>query len=311
MYSHSAYGLTIHSEVALPELRPGGETFDVVIRSGPVSGPPPGALESTMRWLAGTADDLTIWWSFFGSVRIRAGREVTFDPRPNLDQRSIRTIIMGSVMGVLLLQRTKAVFHASAVNRPGGAVGFMAHKGGGKSTTASALHDRGHDMITDDLVVLDDLEGQLTVRTGFEEVKLWPDTLEALGFCTEELVKVNPVVEKRARPLNGQLVKEPVHLRAIYVLAYGPEIAVEPLNPKEAFFAVMPHWYGAQFQGDLLPLLDPTDHLQAVRHLVDRVPVYRFRRPPDLKLLDTVARCIEGHVDVLVSAKQTEEQYQS
>jgi hypothetical protein len=158
-------------------------------------------------------------------------------------------------------------------------------------------------MVSDDLVVLDEAGDCLTVRPGFEEVKLWPDALEALGQSPEELARVNPVVEKRARPLSGQLVAAPVPLRAVYVLACGPTIRVERLAPKEALFEVMPHWYGAQFEGELLPLVRLTDHLREVRRLVDRVPVYRLTRPADLKLLGAVAERIEEHAQVPVAAQ--------
>jgi len=298
MFSHSAYGLTIHSEMALPELRPGGKTADVVICFGPVSGPPSSVAPDTMRWLGGPINDLTIWWSFLGAVRIRGGREVTIDRLAGVDDRALRTIITGSIMGVLLLQRSPSVFHASAVNMPDGAVLFMAHKCHGKSTMASSLYTRGHSLISDDLAVLDQLGDCPMVRPGFKEVKLWPDALEALGEHPEELERVNPVVEKRARPLKGRVVCAPVPLRRAYVLAFGREISVERLEPKEAFLEVLPHWYGAQFEGELLPLVNLTDHLREVRRLVEGVPIYRLTRPADLKLLGAVAECLERQVQV-------------
>jgi hypothetical protein len=304
MFSHSAYGLTIHSEIALPELRPGDEVADVVIRFGSVSAPPTDLPRDTMRWLGGPINDLTIWWSFLGAVRIRGGREVTIDRLAGVDDRALRTIITGSIMGVLLLQRSPSVFHASAVNMPDGAVAFMAHKCHGKSTMASSLYTRGHALISDDLVVLDQVGNCLMVRPGFKEVKLWPDALEALGEHPEELERVNPVVEKRARPLNGRVVCAPVPLRRAYVLAFGREISVERLEPKEALLEVLPHWYGAQFEGELLPLVSLTDHLREVRRLVDRVPVYRLTRPGDLKLLPAVSEYVEQHGQGLLTAHE-------
>ena len=58
---------------------------------------------------------------------------------------------------------------------------FAGDSGGGKSTTAAALHARGLDLVTDDLLVLDpDAAGGVVVYPGFPVLRLWPEAAAAV-----------------------------------------------------------------------------------------------------------------------------------
>jgi hypothetical protein len=198
-------------------------------------------------------------------------------------------------MAVVLFQRGLLVFHASVVGFPRGAAAFLAFKGQGKSTLASILHHRGHDLLTDDILALDVQGDHLVARPGFPLLKLWTDTIQAMGEDPESYPLLHPMVEKRVRRVSHGFAQRPMELHCVYVLADGQEPEIIPLEGKEALLNVLPHWYGALFDGDLLEVFGLGNHLRQCARLLQSVPVYRLRNPRALSELPGVAQMVEAH----------------
>lgn len=294
LHPYSAYGLGIHSALLLPELVPSEAEADIVVHFGQAER---SRIESgeVARLVWGTAQEVHLAWSGVGAFVVRDGREIVVDPLPGVEERVLRLFVLGSCLGVLLLQRGLSVFHSSVVGLPSGAISFLALKCRGKSTMAAAMHGRGHRLIADDIMVIDDDENQLLVRPGFPQLKLWPEAAEALGHDLESLHVLHPALDKRAYRLAQGFSLQRLSLQAIYVLGIDHEIEIAPLTPKEALMSVLPHWYGAMFDGELLRVFGLDTHFAEAMRLVKRVPVYVLKRPPVIEMLPQVAQAVEEH----------------
>src|SRR5439155_11302653 len=119
-------------------------------------------------------------------------------PTFGVHEVTLRLLLFGPVLAVLLHQRGRLVLHGSAVVLCGAAVGVLGASGWGKSTLAGLLHRRGHRFITDDVVAVDVEHGR-TVAPGIPELRLWPDTAAALGHDPDVLPPLHPRHQKRAR----------------------------------------------------------------------------------------------------------------
>jgi hypothetical protein len=294
-HSYYAYGLGIHSALPLPELVSTEARPDIVVHFGKAERPQT-EIGGAARLVWGTAQEVHLVWRDVGAFVVRDGREIVVDPLPGVEERVLRLAILGPSLGVLLLQRGLPVFHASVVGLSSGAVAFLAPKGHGKSTMAAALHMRGHDLVADDIMVVDSDRDQLMARPGFPQFKLWPESAQAIGQDPESLPIVYPGLEKRARRLSNGFSQEPQPLQSIYVLGIGEEIEIVPLPPKDALLHILPHWYGAMFDGELLRVFGLGNHFRECTRLVDRVPIYLLKRPPSLDMLPDVAGAVEKHV---------------
>ena len=149
---YTAFALTIHSALPLPELLPGGEKADVTILLDRI-GPSPEE-EGPILCLRADEKEACLTWGRVGTVLVRDGCEMIVDPTPGVEPEAVRLLILGAAMGVLLYQRGLTVLHASAVAIDGGVVAFLGEKGAGKSAIAAALYARGHRFITDDLLAV-------------------------------------------------------------------------------------------------------------------------------------------------------------
>ncbi len=146
MFVYTAYGLGIHSALPLPELVAAQSACDVVVRLAAEDYVPLGIRADT--WCVHiTPEDAWLAFDRVGMFRVRNGRAILVTPANGVDERLLQLNLVGLVLAVLLYQRGLLVLHASAVRVGRYAVAFMAESGQGKSSTALALHTRGHGMI--------------------------------------------------------------------------------------------------------------------------------------------------------------------
>ncbi len=292
-YAGRAYGLTIHSAVPLPELSPADPAApaDLTIRFGPVPDLPPYiGLSATFY---PSPADIRLGFGDAGKYAVRAGREIVLDPLPDADARVLRLYLLGPALALALHQRGWLALHASAVAVGGRAVGFLGAPREGKSTIAAALHQRGPDLVTDDVVAVAvppaPQPGQpLMVYPGFPQLKLWPEAVTGLGDDPAALPTLRPDLGKLAHRLTTGFNATPLPLGRLYVLAEGPAIAVEPLDRQAQLVELVRHSYVVR----ALPKLDAATHLRQCAAVLQTVPVQRLARPRDLSQLAAVAEAV-------------------
>ena len=173
MYRYFAYGLTIDSELELPELAPGTDEPDVSIRLGQITVP---------RWSATIEDEIAFPRSV-GRFHVRRGNEIVVEPLAGTDFHVVRALLQGRLMACLLRQRGCLPLHASGIEIGGQGVLFIGESGAGKSTTAAAFYTRGHHVLTDDLGAVSVVDGRVRVRTAGHGLRLMEDARHVIQRC--------------------------------------------------------------------------------------------------------------------------------
>lgn len=284
MFVYSAFGLIIHSYLALPELDPvkydlKEEAADVLVLRETIDRAPE-VPEGEVRGIRAEGRAVYITWPGIGRFLVRDGREILVDPDPDVSEDVLRLFILGTSIAVLLHQRQDmAVFHASAVSYSDSALVFAGHRGAGKSGMAAAFHADGSQLLADDVAAIDLSHGSPIVLPGFPFMKMWPDTLAALGHQPEALPKLRPEIEKRGYRIANGFSKESVPLRAIFILGQGETITIERLHGQDALFGLMSFWYAARFGSEVIQIMGLSDHFQRCARLVNEVPIYLLTKP--------------------------------
>jgi hypothetical protein len=197
------FGLRVSSELALPLPTVEGDA-EVEVTLGPVAAggdllwhtEPPVAFSCFRR-----GETIVLEWpgARFGVEPDRVVVDV-LAPDFAVD------LFLNPVWSVLLTARGREPLHACAVARNGRAVSIHGVSGAGKTTSGLALLDRDWRLVTDDLLVLDDL---VRAVPGPPFVRLLPD--RATGRSGE----FDPAGKLRFRPL---LAEGPVPLTVMIVL---------------------------------------------------------------------------------------------
>lgn len=93
------------------------------------------------------------------------------------------------------------VLHGSAVQSNDGAIVFVGESGAGKSTMASAFWAAGHEVLVDDASVIVPLGRRFGVRTAFDHLRLWPDSVTHFFGSPSDWPVVDPrAAKRRIRP---------------------------------------------------------------------------------------------------------------
>ena len=296
MYSYVAYGLAIESTLALPELRTPSLSVDagVDLVIAPLGEAPRIPKAEGVGLVVGYAPgEVLLRWSHFGTYRIAGGERIEYAPASGLSEAAVRVPLLGVCMGILLHQRGLLTLHASAVAVDGGAVAFVGEKGAGKSTTTAALVRRGHPLLSDDVTAVIGTEADATpeVVPGSTAVKLWPDSVVALGVDPSMMPLLHEGVEKRLLHVSGRDDAGPLPLRCIYVLDRGKAVASAPVQPRQAFSELVRHTYAVRFLGTAAV---GARHFEQCTALAQRVPVRRLIRSDDVNELDLLTSHIES-----------------
>ena len=290
-YHSKVFGLGIRSAIPLPMPVPAVDDPDVDVIYGEV----PEQLSGATAWgIAYQARPGRLLLKVDGVSRflICDGRRIIIERSAGAQDDDVRLFLQGSALGALLHQRHAIVLHGSAVIVDGMAVAFVGPSGIGKSTLAVAFSRRGAPVLTDDLCVAwpQRASGQILVEPGFQDSKLWLDSLQHLDIDATGLRKIRSSLEKRALPLGAAFAGCAAPLKRIYVLRASNDVQLSIVNLQGAqkFDALKNQTYRAQFLDGLG--VKPA-HFRNALLLAQQVPIAVIERPRGVfRLEELVAR---------------------
>lgn len=208
-----AYGLTIKSDLPLPELPVWeGDQADVIIQLGVV----PDQLNDTrvegVVYQANRAQFLLKIPSI-AHYLVENGRTITIQPATGTDDASIRLFLLETAFEALLQQCGVLSFMASAISTPKGAVLFMGGEGAGKSVMAYGFARRGYELLTDHLSALRIQDKRLRVQPALPHVCLWGKMMRQFGLDPQQFERIRPQLEKYrvGLPENFHTQREPLY----------------------------------------------------------------------------------------------------
>jgi hypothetical protein len=292
MHHYVAYGLRIRSDFPLPELSEAEQAVeaDVSVCLGKVElgSCDPAADNPDLRV---SVDGTRFWLIGVGTYSVHNGCEIVVDPAKGFDERLLRFNLLGLAMALLLHQRNMVALHASVVSISDNAAAFLGHSHSGKSTTAAALHRRGHPMITDDIAAIDvNARGQPIVHPAFPLMRLWPEVVTSVGLAPDALETVYTGSPKCSTPAAAGFATGAVPLATIYLMEYGPQFQIEPIAPAAAVAELLNHSFVA---GILKSTNTAASHFHRCVKLAQSVRIVRLIRRRSIAELDQLAELIE------------------
>jgi len=294
LFYYHAFGLRIGRELELAELHPGDGPSDIEIRHRLVA---PRQAQPDSLLVHGDVVEFVLWNIRF---RLVGGRLVQIEAPENVEVIDVRIYLLGSIMGALLHQRGYFPFHANVVRTGSSAAAFAGHSGAGKSSLASWLDGREHEVLADDLCAVRVGDGRPVVFEGIPRMKLWAETLRAFGRSELGLVPVASDLNKYHVPLRragrtGSL--DPVPLERIYMLEKakaGEPTAIERLNGVQAAHALVANAFRWEIGQKILE--SPRAQFDQCLALARQAAVFRVRRRWGMDAFEEEAQVIERHL---------------
>jgi hypothetical protein len=197
-------------------------------------------------------------------------------------------ILIGQVLPLVATVRGMEVFHASGVVRDGHAYMLCGAPGVGKTSIAAHLVLSGDELLSDDVVALDD---RLVAHPGAAVLHVRAAELQQLGAGPTPGIR-------RTGTVIGRTTFEVAHpghaqpLAAIYFLERGTSgPVVEPVPHPNPFELL-----GATFNLSVRTPARLLHHLNLCASLAERVPVFRVRITPGRRAAEA-ASALSAHID--------------
>lgn len=225
------------------------------------------------------------------SILVSAGQQITIEAGDETTQGEIMTFLLGPALGLICHQRQALPLHGASIKIGNSAVTLVGQSGAGKSTTATALINRGHQLLCDDITVIDPL--RVEVKPSFPAIKLWKDAAKALAIQTNNLSNVRTGLQKFHYPVDSSFNNLPTRLQSIIILAPRSYIGSAELIRLEKISAL------AQLRSHIyrhrLSRLLGAEHtyFKQLGQLTSKIPVMVLHRPDDLAQLDCVIDLVE------------------
>jgi hypothetical protein len=279
---YEAFGLKIMSEINLPEVKRAkskleGANVEIVL------------------------GDLSREWEEFGhegkySVKdntvifcikntaifsIEKGERVIVSPLEHADFNKIRLYILGTCMGIILMQKKILPLHGSAFVINGKAYAIVGNSGAGKSTLASTFMTSGYKLISDDVIPVSLSNNQKPiVHPSYPQQKLWEESVEKLCLPQNKYSPLFEREKKYAIPVEPYFYKfGSVPLAGIFELEKSKEeeLIIEKVNDS---LEKLPILYTHTFRNSVLNRLGLLKwHFSSTANIADHVEIYKVRRP--------------------------------
>lgn len=338
-FTYAVFGLLLQSNLPIPELTPArrddgpsllessnDRAVAIHLNASPQasaavpSGPEELSYASSYKDEAGNPA-LMIWkvagsrylrLAYFDGTQFwldREGREVWSTWPENLTIEDTATYLLGPVLGILLRLRGVTCLHASAVAFGENAVVFVGYEGAGKSTTAAALAQRGHPILSDDVVALAERNGTFFVHPAYPYLCLWPESVESLYGSAEALPRFSANYDKRCLSLRKQELRfadRALPLAAIYILGDrrgDPAPIVEELPLQRAFLALVAN----TFATNTLDSRMRASEFEILGRLAPRVPIRQLCAHEDPNRLPELCERICNDLQDVVETRSSPE----
>ena len=105
--------------------------------------------------------------------------------------------LLATVLAFWLELQGIPALHASAVVVDGRAAAFLSHSASGKSVLAATLMQAGYPLLTDDILPVERRHGAFVGRSGYPQMRMWPDEARYFLGHYHNLERVHPALSKR------------------------------------------------------------------------------------------------------------------
>lgn len=187
---------------------------------------------------------------------IKNGNEIGIHLLPNYSYKKVKLFLLGTCMGILLLQRGVLPLHGSAVSKDGKAYAIIGDSGAGKSTLTANLNNSGFNFLSDDVIAVnfDNDDSLPMIYPSYPQQKLWKDSLNRFDLCSNNLQPILDKEDKFAVPITDTFKSEPLVLSGIFELIKinnKQGVIVREIQNIEKIYRIQLHTYRKIFLKEL------------------------------------------------------------
>jgi hypothetical protein len=237
--------------------------------------------------------------TFYEFLVDSGGAEVKYRPLEDGHPIVLHNFLFGAALSFALVRQGVEPLHAAVVDIGDGAIALLGDCTFGKSTLAGFFLQAGCRLLTDDLLVVHEQEGQSMAAPGAGRIKLQPDAARVILGRDALGTMMNPQTDKQVFHLHDARVSRSERpLRAFLVLPTPEErtrserIEIERLRPAELFHELVK----ASFVSHIEDAARLRRNFSCNTRLATAVEAYRLRYPAGIDRLASVRNAVLSHL---------------
>jgi hypothetical protein len=276
-FHYWAFGLLIKSNIQMEELSNLQERadFDLEVKLKIVQN-----LSNSSSDYEFTKEDETIIFHVpeVATFYMDSGKTIHVECLQSSDIPLVKLYILGTCMGIILMQRKVLPLHGSLIEIGGKSYAFVGHSGVGKSTLASSFIKKGYKLVSDDLIAVTMKDGQPWVIPSYPQQKLWQDSLDIFGMDRSKYASIYGREKKYCIPIKSHYYPEPLPLGGIFEITKAERSGVEirSIPNLNKFHLIFNHTY-RNFLLHKLYLMDW--HFSLSTKIIPKIITYQIHRP--------------------------------
>lgn len=232
------------------------------------------------------------------TYHIYNGDTIIVDPCENADQQLIKVYILGSVLGMVLLQKNIVAIHGGSIVMNNKGCVFTGDKGAGKSTLTTALRLKGYKFISDDVASIN-IGDINTINPGFAYQKLCDDAMVKLGYDTSKFEPFRSDFNiKYIVPALDSFVDKEVPFEALFELTVGDtdNVLIEEVKGIEKIQKLIKNVFRIEmlyYSGGV-----PNEYFKKCMEIAKGIKFYRITRPEGVFSVDEQIEIIEDILNI-------------
>lgn len=216
------------------------------------------------------------------------------------DEQSVKTFLLGSALGMLLIMRKTIAIHGGAVVIGGESIIVTGESGAGKSTLTAALREKGYKFLADDVSALgEDENSNIMVMPGYPQQKLCKDAVEKFNYANDSSIKkIDEGRDKYSIKIRDNFGHNAVKLKAIYELSTEDidGVRVRQVRGKEKLTII----FNNIFRFELIKYIGMNPaYFKKCARLAQNIQVYKITRPNRGYTIEEQVEIIESSIGEL------------
>lgn len=269
------------------------EHLGISVSEGSVPDELPGA-RRPRPWIQVSDDAVLLHFASGPALLVRDGNEaiIQWDPEKRGADEDPSWLVQGWAVTLSMLQRGRLSLHAATLRVGDQTVALAGNRGAGKSTTSMTLRARGHQLLIDDVTLIEFQDDRAWALPYSRNVHLLPDAAASLGLDFDAM-----------RPLAGGRNKaafrtepppeDPEAIDQIVVLRRNPNATEVELTHMRGADRVLALTNQTSRDGIAPLVLGSQKYFELLTRLADSAPVSVITRPTNAWSMDDVVARIE------------------
>ena len=304
MYFYQLYGLTVTSDIELPQLISISENELVTDKTIHIKEAPfPEHLKADFDTYYGF--NLTTGYisNDYCYLLITNGNTIQYELKSPDFKPLVGAYILGWGMAMLIHQRGDLAIHGSCIANEKGAIIISGNSGTGKSTITNRLLKKGYRLMADDIALVTIPEKDKALAyPAFPFQKLCRDVAVKQDISLDEMIYIDEMKDKFLKPYEGNFSTEPMPLLGLVLLHKQEEEQF-----RANILTGLPKWQACMEAFFLAPLLEQAItqpiYAQPALTLAGAIPIlsiYRgskldYRNQMEQSILDFIKCSLGGH----------------